>query len=216
MSNIYEIHNLKQQYEKSRPNLDIDELCIKRSSVTGIVGANGSGKSSLLKVLSFLLPYEGQIIFDGRECRGSEKTLRSEVTYLLQSPFLLSRSVYDNVAYGLKIRKDICGIRERVYESLDLVGLDPDEFSHRPWYRLSGGEVQRVALAARLALRPKALLLDEPTANVDEESAERVMRATLMSVEKYGTTVIISTHDRTWLKETTDCIVKLKDGRIAK
>ena len=216
MVNLYEIHNLKQQYEKGRPNLDIEELFIKKSAVTGLAGPNGCGKSSLLKVLSFLIPYKGEILFDGKPCNGIETELRRNVTYMLQSPFLLSRSVFDNIAYGLKIRKDIADIAERVNDSLELVGLNPESFAHRKWYQLSGGEVQRVALAARLALRPKALLLDEPTANVDEASAALVMKASLMAVEKYGTTVIISTHDRQWLNEAAENIVYLKDGRIVK
>ena len=100
-------------------------------------------------------------------------------------------------------------------ESLEAVGLAPEEFASRPWYRLSGGEVQRVALAARLALRPKALLLDEPTANVDEASAQLVMEAAVRASREYGAAVIVSTHDTAWLYEIASNVVSLYGGRVA-
>ncbi len=173
---LYEIRDLKQRYGKGPLSLDIAELSIRSSGITGLVGPNGSGKSTLLKVLSFLITYQsGSIIFDGLPSEGREGAIRREVTYLLQDSYLLNRSVYENIAYGLKLRGDVPDIKERVRESLTQVGLDPEKFAQRPWYQLSGGEVQRVALAARLALRPRVLLLDEPTANVDEASAQLVM-----------------------------------------
>ena len=205
---LYEIHNLRQSYEKGRPNLDIAELSIDAGCVTGVVGPNGGGKSTLLKVLAFLIPASGEIIFDGRPAAGREREIRREVTYLLQESYLLKRSVFENVAYGLRLRgAEKRLIDTRVRESLEAVGLAPEEFASRPWYRLSGGEVQRVALAARLALRPKALLLDEPTANVDEASAQLVMEAAVRASREYGAAVIVSTHDTAWLYEIASNVV---------
>ena len=213
---LYEIHNLRQSYEKGRPNLDIAELSIDAGCVTGVVGPNGGGKSTLLKVLAFLIPASGEIIFDGRPAAGREREIRREVTYLLQESYLLKRSVFENVAYGLRLRgAEKRLIDARVRESLEAVGLAPEEFASRPWYRLSGGEVQRVALAARLALRPKALLLDEPTANVDEASAQLVMEAAVRASREYGAAVIVSTHDTAWLYEIASNVVSLYGGRVA-
>ena len=213
---LYEIHNLRQSYERGRPNLDIAELSIDAGCVTGVVGPNGGGKSTLLKVLAFLIPASGEIIFDGRPAAGREREIRREVTYLLQESYLLKRSVFENVAYGLRLRgAEKRLIDTRVRESLEAVGLAPDEFASRPWYRLSGGEVQRVALAARLALRPKALLLDEPTANVDEASAQLVMEAAVRASREYGAAVIVSTHDTAWLYEIASNVVSLYGGRVA-
>ena len=215
---LYEIHNLRQSYEKGRPNLDIAELSIDAGCVTGVVGPNGGGKSTLLKVLAFLIPASGEIIFDGRPAAGREREIRREVTYLLQESYLLKRSVFENVAYGLRLRgAEKRLIDTRVRDSLEAVGLAPEEFASRPWYRLSGGEVQRVALAARLALRPKALLLDEPTANVDEASAQLVMEAAVRASREYeyGAAVIVSTHDTAWLYEIASNVVSLYGGRVA-
>lgn len=213
-SYLYEIRDLKQRYEKGPLNLDIAELKIKRG-ITGLVGPNGSGKSTLLKALALLLPFKGEMLFEGDAVRGREDEVRRKATYLLQAPYLLNRSVYENIAYGLKLRREKCDIAARVEEGLRQVGLDPAEFAPRPWYKLSGGEAQRVALASRLALRPKALLLDEPTANVDEASAQLVMDAAVKSVKEYGTSVIIATHDINWLYEMSGEVIALYLGRIS-
>ena len=214
MQMLYEIGNLKQRYGSGPLTLDIEKLEIRGSGITGLVGPNGSGKSTLLKVLSFIIPYQsGSILYDGSPAEKREKEIRRDVTYLLQSPYLLNRSVYENIAYGLKLR-GAANIGERVRESLAMVGLEPSKFADRPWYRLSGGEAQRVALASRIALRPRVLLLDEPTANVDEASAQLVMEAAVRASEEYGAAVIISTHDLSWLYEMSSDVITLYHGRV--
>lgn len=213
---LYELQNLKHRYENGPITLDIDALSIAEGSVTGLVGPNGSGKSTLLKILAFLEPAaEGRLLFDGQDASGRERELRRYATYLLQDPYLLKRNVFDNIAYGLRLRGETDGLRARVCDALERVGLPFEEFAGRPWYRLSGGEVQRAALAARLALRPKALLLDEPTANVDEASAQLVKEAALSAWQEWGTTVIVATHDLAWLYEVSTDVVSLYNGRVA-
>lgn len=216
MTPLYELHDLKQSYRKETLTLDISELSIRSEGITGLVGPNGSGKSTLLKVLSFLMPYDsGTLLYRGEPTAGRESAIRREVTYLLQNSFLLSRSVYENVAFGLKLRRtEPSEVKVRVCESLARVGLDPAEFAARQWYQLSGGEVQRAALAARLALRPRVLLLDEPTANVDESSAQLIMAAAVTEAEEHGTAVIVATHDMPWLYEMSAEIIGLYRGRV--
>lgn len=212
---LYDIRNITHKYEDGPVTVDIGSLEVTEGSVTGLVGPNGSGKSTLLKILAFLEPLAGgQIFFDGEDsaCRPTE--LRRSVTYLLQDSYLLKRSVYENIAYGLRLRGATCGMKERIYDSLRRVGLDPEEFAERRWYRLSGGEVQRAALASRLALHPKVLLLDEPTANVDEASAQLVKDAAMSAWREWGTTVIIATHDLQWLYEVSTDIISLYYGRV--
>lgn len=211
---LYDIQNLKHRYENGPVTVDIDSLEIKRGSVTGLVGPNGSGKSTLLKLLAFLeSPFQGRIIYGGRERSVRAEDVRRDITYLLQDSYLLKRSVYDNIAYGLKLRgaKDL---EARVLDSMERVGLSPEKFRDRLWFRLSGGEVQRVALAARLALRPKVLLLDEPTANVDEASAQLVKEAAISAWKEWGATVIVATHDIVWLYEVSTDIISLYRGKI--
>ena len=212
---LYEMQNLKHRYGAGSVTLDIESLKIKEGGVYGVIGPNGSGKSTLLKILACLEPRcEGLLLYDGKDTAGHEAGIRGEVTYLLQNPYLLKRSVYENIAYGLRLRQETSDMRERIYASLRRVGLEPDKFAERPWFRLSGGEAQRVALAARLALYPRVLLLDEPTANVDESSAQLVKEATVSAWKERGTTVIVATHDLVWLYEVSTDIINLYHGRI--
>lgn len=212
---IYSMRGLKHCYG-AHPTLDIESLDVPRGGVVGLVGPNGSGKSTLLKILAFLeSPAEGELLFEGECAKRRERDLRKEATLLLQEPYLLRRSVGENIAYGLKLR-DIRSeeISKRVSDSLERVGLKPGHFIGRPWFRLSGGEVQRVALAVRLALRPKALLLDEPTANVDESSAVLIKEAVWHAWHDWGTTIVVATHDLIWLHEVATQIVSLYRGQV--
>lgn len=212
---LYDIRNITHKYDNDIVTVDIGSLEVNEGSVMGLVGPNGSGKSTLLKILAFLEPLAGgKIFFDGEDSASRSTELRRSVTYLLQDSYLLKRSVCDNIAYGLKLRGETRGIKERIYDSLRRVGLAPAEFADRPWYRLSGGEVQRAALASRLALRPRVLLLDEPTANVDEASAQLVKDAAISAWKEWGTTVVIATHDLPWLYEVSTDIVSLYYGRV--
>ena len=101
---------------------------------------------------------------------------------------LKKRTVYKNIAYGLKVRGDRDNLTQSVHDALNMVGLDPDAFAQRQWDELSGGEAQRVALAARLVLKPRVLLLDEPTASVDAASSELIRVASLRARSEWGTT----------------------------
>jgi tungstate transport system ATP-binding protein len=92
------------------------------------------------------------------------------------------------------------------------LGLDPDTFARRQWDELSGGEAQRVALAARLVLNPRVLLLDEPTASVDARSSELIRSASLRARNDWGTTLVIASHDREWLYDVCDEVLHLFKG----
>jgi tungstate transport system ATP-binding protein len=159
-------------------------------------------------------PTHGTILFNGRAVEPFSDEARFLITMLPQEPFLMKRSVYRNVAYGLKLRGGNTDIPARVNEALALVGLDGARFARRPWYALSGGEAQRVALAARLALKPKVLLLDEPTASVDAASAQLIREASLHARQELGTTLIVASHDLQWINEVCDEVLHVFKGRI--
>ena len=147
-------------------------------------------------------------------CLVTGVTQRRQVTLLLQTPYLLSRSVEANVAYGLLARgEDRARARRAAAEALCAVGLDPALFAARCRHELSGGEAQRVALAARLALKPKALLMDEPTASVDEESAVRIAEAAREAAGR-GAAVLVVSHDHEWLAPLAHRRVRLRDGSL--
>lgn len=210
---LYEIKDLVCSYG-DHPVLRIDELTVASDGPTAFVGHNGSGKTTLFKALAFLMkPVAGTLRFQGAPVENREGELRKEATLLLQEPYLLKRSVFENVAYGLRARGEKENIRERVEEALEMVGL-PVEFARREWYRLSGGEARRVALASRLVLRTRVLLLDEPTANVDEENARLMGRVIKEIWEKWGAVTLIASHDIQWLDGICRRRVSMRRGRI--
>ena len=211
---IYRIRDVEHFYG-DRQVLAIDDVSMLSATITGLIGPNGSGKSTLLKLLSFLeKPTYGTILFQGKQTTLFSETVRSRITLLTQEPYLMRRSVFDNVAYGLKIRRDTRDLRGRVGEALNLVGLEPENFIARKWTALSGGEAQRVALAARLILKPEVLLLDEPTASVDVHSARLIKNASLRARDEWGATLLVATHDWQWLYETCDTVLHMLHGRL--
>jgi tungstate transport system ATP-binding protein len=210
----YKLNQLQHYYADKRV-LDIDGLQIQKGSITGLTGPNGSGKSTLLKIMAFALkPTAGEVWFNGRQELPLSPRVRSRVTLLTQKPYLLKRSVFDNVAYGLKIRRDRDNLDNRINEALASVGLNYDEFAHRQWHQLSGGEAQRVAMAARLILKPEVLLLDEPVASVDTRSAGQIRRASLAARRDWGCTLVIASHDLPWLYECSDTQISIANGRL--
>ena len=210
---LYHLENLTQVY-RDRTVLDVDRLDIKAQTITGLIGPNGSGKSTFMRILAFLeKPASGRAVYGGQPFPLVSLDRRRKVTMLSQEPYLLKRSVQANISYGLKLR-GISHTRHQVNRALEKVGLDPARFSHRSWRELSGGEAQRVALAARLVLEPKVLLLDEPTASVDRESSELILSAVLDARNQWGTTLIIISHHLAWLHQVADHILALDYGRL--
>jgi len=214
MKNIFRLENIVHRYSE-RTVLDISKLEIAEREVVALVGPNGSGKSTLLRILAFLeKPTEGTVFYNGKLVKEPSFTQRREVTLLLQNSPLLRRTVEENVSYGLKMRKDTHNIKERVKRALKMVGLSPEIFAKRKWFELSGGEAQRVALAARLILRPKVILLDEPTASVDSESARIIKEAVFKARDEWGSTLVIVTHDLPWVYQITEKILSLFKGKL--
>jgi len=194
MDALYAITNLVRRYGE-RPVLRVPELTIGKGEVVAVTGPNGSGKSTLLRTLAFLEePDEGELVFFGTP----GVPPRREACLVLQEPYLLKRSVFENVVFGLRVRGQTDRLEELAREALAEVDFTTEDMLRREWRELSGGEKQRVALASRLILRPLALLLDEPTSNVDAQSAVAVQKA-VSKAAGAGSTVIVACHDRAWL-----------------
>ena len=193
-ANLYEARNLVQRYN-GREALSVQYLSIEEGEAVFLTGPNGCGKSTLLRLLAFLeRPAAGELRYAG----GAEG--RKEATLLLQDPYLLHMSVFNNVALGLKFRNQTGELRQVFERCMQAAGFDdPWNFADRGPRELSGGERQRVALASRLALRPRVLLLDEPTANVDAASARAIALAVRNSTAE-GMTVVCATHDPALLR----------------
>ncbi len=213
-TSLYEIVDLKHGYNE-KFLLDIPHLTIERGLSVGLYGPNGSGKSTLLRILAFLeTPVKGIVYFNGVKVSKKNAILKKDVTLLLQNPYLLKMSVFNNVAFGMRVRGETENLSKRVYEALQWVGLSPEKYASKHWFELSGGETQRVALASRLVFRPKVLIIDEPTANVDRYSITFIKEAISFIREKYNTSLIIVSHDLIWLNSVTDEILKIYEGCI--
>ena len=213
-ANLYEASNLVQRYN-GREALSVQYLSIEEGEAVFLTGPNGCGKSTLLRLLAFLeRPAAGELRYAG----GAEG--RKEATLLLQDPYLLHMSVFNNVVLGLKFRNQAADLRQTFERCMQAAGFDdPWNFADRGPRELSGGERQRVALASRLALRPKVLLLDEPTANVDAASARAIALAVKNSTAE-GMTVVCATHDPALLRVIDAREIKLgtawdMDARIS-
>lgn len=213
---VYQFNRVELFYGTNKA-LDIKSLNIAGGSITGLTGPNGSGKSTLLKLMTFAeQPTHGEILFNGKQEQPFSPGVRFKISLLTQRPYLLKRTVFENTAYGLRIRGTRDNLEAKVGKALAKVGLAFDDFAQRRWHELSGGEAQRVALAARLALRPRVLLLDEPTASVDLESARLIRQASLGARDEWGTTLVIASHDRQWLDEICDTTIQLFKGKAIK
>ena len=211
MSLLYELKNIEHYYDGKKV-LNIDNLTLYKNQIVGFFGPNGSGKSTLFSLLSFICkPTKGEVFLENNN--KIDSLIKKDIVMLPQNPYLLKRSVFENIAYGLEIRAEKENLKEKVDEALSLVGLD-SSFSERKWSQLSGGEAQRVSLASRLILKPKILILDEPTAGVDTNSAQLIKEAILLAKQKYNTTIFISSHDYNWLNHISDKKIALFQGNL--
>lgn len=191
----YSLRHIRHCYA-SRTVLNIAEMEIERGEILALVGPSGAGKSTLLRLLALLeAPSEGSAAFHNNghpvEMPGVSLENRRQVALLFQRPVLLSRSVRDNVAYGLHLRGEKSP--ERVMTALEQVGLA--HMAAADPRTLSGGEMQRVALARLLVLRPKVILLDEPTANLDPANVRLIESLVRDHNQQHGTTAVIVTHN---------------------
>ncbi|MDA0147585.1 energy-coupling factor ABC transporter ATP-binding protein [Vibrio sp. LaRot3] len=192
----------------------IPELTIGPNDAIYLKGANGVGKTTLLKILSGLLkPTTGKVIApnDNFAQRFFARSGRRDVVYLHQSPYLFDGTVYQNVAYGIRYQKHTQqDKRAKVINALRLVGLETLADEHISV--LSGGEKQRVAMARAWILTPSILLMDEPSASLDQESIERLVVLAQDLISR-GSSIVVTSHQNNaltdlcrkqwWIKDST-------------
>ena len=178
-------------------------------------GNNGSGKTTLLKIIAGLeTPSRAEIKLSGKShsWKSAIRSIRREIIYLHQQPYLLSGTVESNVSYGLRFthlnRKQL---RESVKEALEWAGL-ADVAKHQA-KTLSGGVQQRVAFTRAWILNPKVLLLDEPLANMDIESREQALDL-LKRMKSDGMSIVITSHDANIIDGLIDSHFSLSDGKL--
>lgn len=214
--NAFSIKNLSVKFDQ-KVILQIDELDIAAGKIHALLGPSGAGKTTLIRVLNLLQkPSGGDVVLFGQpvswEGPGKLSAQRT-MSMVFQKPALFSGTVYYNVAMGLKIRGVTDQeIKSRVFESLEMVGLS--ETARRSALTLSGGEAQRIALARALVVKPKVLLLDEPTANLDPANVTALETIIRQVHQQTGTTVILVTHNLYQAKRLCDETIFINKGTV--
>lgn len=214
MTPLLVIDGLRKNFGDRRL-FDIDRLMLRQGAAYVLTGLNGTGKSTLLRILAGLETADcGRASFLGEELpwQPYPQRLREAVVYVHQHPVMFSTSVADNIGYGLAARgMPRAEMRDRVEAAMEWAGVT--HLRHGKPLTLSGGEKQRVALARARVLEPKLLLLDEPTSNLDGAARESVI-ALIPSLTAAGSSVIVACHDRDLISLPQVERLKLRDGRL--
>ncbi len=210
--------NIRLRYTKDHEVLRNLSFSLAQGSFHFITGASGAGKSSILNlILSAIHPNSGTIEVFGKNLKTVKRKdvpyLRRKIGVVLQDFHLINHlSAFDNVALPLRIDNvPEANIKKHVYDLLKWVGLS--EHMNSKLLRLSGGEKQRIAIARAVIKRPQLLLADEPTGNVDAQLAQRLLLL-FEHLNRYGTTVLIATHDETLISNFNKPVMTLKNGSI--
>ncbi len=212
--------NVSTIYEDDFMALDGVSLEIGDKEFVSLVGPSGAGKSTLLRLLTReLIPSRGEILVDGVNLAdlsdGDIPILRRKIGMIFQDFKLLSnKNAFENVAFAL----EVCGISEEeikvdVPKVLNIVGLTEKErnFPHQ----MSGGEKQRLAIARALIHRPRIILADEPTGNLDLVNSYDIVKL-LLKINELGTTVILATHNREIVNSVGRRVVSMERGKIVR
>ena len=190
-------------------------LDVGDGEIMAVLGPSGSGKTTMLRIINMLdRPDNGHVLLDGRDIwSGPRLETQRSMAMVFQKPTAFSLTVFDNVAYGLRLRRiDRNEINTRVNEALKLLDMTGKE---RQYARsLSGGETQRLAFARAFVLRPQLLLLDEPTANLDPANVAIMERAIRDINERYRTTVILVTHSVYQARRLSSMAAFMMDGEV--
>lgn len=212
---IVELEEIYKNYGKLEVLKNIN-LQIEKGTSTALVGPTGSGKTVMLRLIDLLeKPSSGTVYFEGANANESNNTrleVRRQIGMVFQKPLAFKASVYDNIAYGLKIRGRKENMDGRIKELLEMIGLPG--YENRNALKLSGGETQRLALARAMITEPRLLLLDEPTANLDPISKKKLEELILKINRESETTIIMTTHDLLQGQRLAENMVILYNGQI--
>lgn len=215
------IYNPKSPFEKDA--LKDVTVNIEDGETVCMIGHTGSGKSTFVQHLNGLIRVQsGSLVVEGIDLSVKKpdlKQVRSKVGLVFQYPEyqLFADTVYKDVAFGpvnMKLPEEEVG--ERVKEALRLVGLDPEIFGEKSPFELSGGEKRRVALAGIIAMRPRVLVLDEPTAGLDPRGKKEILKLVSELKKQTVSTVIMINHDMNEVAEYATKVAVMNDGRLVR
>ncbi|MBE6870697.1 MAG: energy-coupling factor transporter ATPase [Ruminococcaceae bacterium] len=216
--NITHIYSPKTPFEKKA--LDDVSFSIEKGEFVGLIGHTGSGKSTLAQMLNGLLrPSSGKIYLDGEDIWAKPKEIRKvrfAVGVVFQYPEyqLFGETVYADMALGPRnMGLSEQEIKERIEEAADFVGLTNEQLKRSP-FELSGGQKRRAAIGSIVAMRPKVLVLDEPTAGLDPYGRERLLRRIRQYHESGDKTVILISHSMEEIAENASRILVMNHGKL--
>lgn len=217
---MIKLNDVYKTYPNGVVALNDVNIHIEQGEFVYVVGPSGAGKSTFIKLIyREEVPTKGEVIIDGVETNKMKAKkvpyLRRDIGVVFQDFKLLPRlTVFENVAFALEVIEEAPDvIRERVMEVLELVGLKNKVKSFPQ--ELSGGEQQRVSIARAIASKPKIVITDEPTGNLDPDTSWEVMR-TLEEINAKGTTIIMATHSQEIVNTIKKRVIAIEDGMIAR
>lgn len=198
---------------KDKIIVDIESFKMYPGEHVALIGPNGSGKSSLFKLLAFLQkPTKGDIDFNTISGSKSLVEKRREMAVIFQEPLLLNMTVFDNVAYGLQLRKEKVNVKDQVEFWLEKLKIS--HLKNRYPKNLSGGESQRVSIARALALKPRILFLDEPFTALDAPTKAQLLEEMNILIKQSNITSLFITHEFSEIPFLADKVYAMSDGRI--
>lgn len=220
INNLNYIYNPNTPFEKKA--LDNVSIDINQGEFIGLIGHTGSGKSTLVQHLNGLMkPTSGSIIIDGiniTEKDANLKEIRQKVGLVFQYPEhqLFEETIYKDIAFGPKnLGLSDEEIDKRVREAMEQVGLDFETLKDRSPFELSGGQKRRVAIAGVIAMKPKILILDEPTAGLDPKGRDEILGEILKIYEKENITIILVSHSMEDIAKLVNRILVMHRGQVA-
>ena len=224
MTPLLEIRDLSHVYSAGTPfestAIEHINITLNQGEFVGIIGHTGSGKSTLIQHCNALLkPTSGQVLFEGRdvwESAAFTRQLRFQVGLVFQYPEhqLFEETVFQDIAFGPKnMGLSEAKVRERVIEAAGFVGVSEDLLEASP-FDLSGGQKRRVAIAGVIAMRPKILILDEPTAGLDPAGRESILQNIRNYREGTGATVVMVSHSMEEIAASVDRIIVMNKGGV--
>lgn len=212
-----ELQHIYKEYKGSQFSLSIKNLKFKNEHIQVIVGPNGSGKSAFLNLLAFLdIPDQGTLLVDNNPVAFNNKIsaqFHKRIGFVRQTPYLFNMNVFENVALGLRIRRNPRSeVMSKACAMLETLNIQ--HLAKRNVTRLSKGEYQKVAIAQILVLEPEIILMDEPAANIDAQSTLLIEETVKNIQKKVNAIIIMTTHSLAQAYRMSSDIVSIQEGRI--
>lgn len=222
---IIDIKNLNFVYNPNTPfeskALNDVNISIEEGEFIGLIGHTGSGKSTLVQHLNGLIkPSSGEIIIDGTNISEKDvklKTIRQKVGLVFQYPEyqLFEETVFKDIAFGPdNLGLDENEVHKRVKDAMEVVGLDFESLKDRSPFELSGGQKRRVAIAGVIAMKPKVLVLDEPTAGLDPHGRDEILGEIQELFKREGITIILVSHSMEDVAKQVERILVMHQGKV--